>query len=59
MEFLWVQWYGWDLDHAGGWKVKHLHHIGFVDGDDSATFGFLDPGEVIHGIHLIPAFAHS
>jgi hypothetical protein len=24
--------------------------------DDDAMFGFLDPQEVIHGVHLIPAF---
>ena len=59
MEFLWVEWYGQDLDHVGGWKEKHPHHVGFVDGEDLATFGFLDPQEVIHGIHLIPAFAHG
>jgi len=59
MEFLWVWWYGWDLDHAGGWKVKHLHHIWFVDGNNLAAFGFVDPGEVIHNVHLIPAFAHG
>jgi hypothetical protein len=44
---------------VGGWKAKHLHHVGFVDGKDPAVFGFLDPQEVIHGIHLIPAFAHG
>ena len=59
MEFLWVQWYGWDLDHVGGWKAKHLHHVGFVDSEDLAMFGFLDPQEVIRGVHLIPAFAHG
>ena len=32
MEFLWVQWssMGQDLDHVGGWKVKHLHHVGLL-----------------------------
>lgn len=59
MEFLWVQWYGWDLEHVGGWKAKHLHCVGFVYGEDPAVFGFLDPQEVICGIHLIPAFAHG
>ena len=59
MEFLWVWWYGQDLDHVGGWKAKHLHCVGFVDGEDPATFRLLDPQEVICGIHLIPAFAHG
>jgi len=56
MEFLWVRWYGRALEHHGGWKAKHLHQIGFVDSTDPAAFGFLDPREVIRGIHLIPAF---
>jgi len=59
MEFLWIQWYGQDLEHMGGWKAKHLHCVGFVDGEDLAVFRFLDPQEVICGIHLIPAFAHG
>ncbi|KAG2126357.1 uncharacterized protein EDB93DRAFT_1097125, partial [Suillus bovinus] len=31
--------------------------IVFVDESDPDTFGFLDPGQVIRGTHLIPAFA--
>ena len=45
MEFLWVRWYGQDLDHAGGWKAKHLHCIGFVDGDNSPHLAFLIQGK--------------
>jgi len=56
MEFLWVRWYGWALEHHGGWKAKHLHQIGFVDSSNPAAFGFLDPQEVIQGVYLIPAF---
>ena len=25
----------------------------------SSAFGFIDPAEVIQGVHLIPAFAHG
>ena len=59
MEFLFVWWFGRDLGHRGGWNAKHLHRIGFVDGADKAAFGFLDPKEVIRGIHLIPAFHYG
>jgi len=59
MEFLWVRWYGQALEHRGGWKVKHLHQIGFVDSSDPAAFGFLDLQEVIRSIHLIPAFKNG
>ena len=54
MEFLFVQWFGYDLGHWGGWNANHLYWISFIDRDDKAAFGFLDPQEVIWGVHLIP-----
>ncbi|KAG6907311.1 hypothetical protein DXG01_009430 [Tephrocybe rancida] len=33
--------------------------ISFVDGDDDAAFGFLDPARIIRGVHLIPSFCHG
>ena len=27
--------------------------------ETSGAFGFIDPAEVIQGVHLIPAFAHG
>ena len=59
MEFLFVRWFGRDPGHQGGWKAKRPHRIGFVDGDDIAAFGFLDPQEVIRAVHLIPAFHYG
>jgi hypothetical protein len=59
MEFLWVRWFGWDPTHRGGWKSKRLHRVGFVDGKDPDAFGFLDPKNVVRGVHLIPAFAYG
>jgi len=43
MEFLFVRWFGRDLGHRGGWRNKRLHQIRYVDGNDDAVFGFLDP----------------
>lgn len=59
MEFLFVRWFTPDQGHHGGWKAKRLHRIRFVDGDDDDAFGFLDPQEIIRGVHLIPAFHHG
>ncbi|KAF8322961.1 hypothetical protein F5887DRAFT_1086897 [Amanita rubescens] len=56
MEFLWVRWYGRDLDHHAGWKRRRLHRIGFISSSDPAAYGFLDPANVIRAVHLIPAF---
>lgn len=48
MEFLFVRWFGHDLEYKAGWKEKKLHRIGFVD-----------PLQVVHGVHLIPAYSHG
>jgi hypothetical protein len=59
MEFLFVRWFGLDTENSarGGWKSKKLYQIGFVEGD--AAFGFVDPSDVIRGIHLIPRFSQG
>ena len=59
MDFLWVRWFGRDLDYKAGWKAKRLHRLGFIDSEDPGAFGFLDPNEVIRGVHLIPVFAYG
>ena len=55
-DFLWVHWFGRDLDHEGGFETRRLHRIGLTDSEDSSSYGFLDPGDVLRGVHLIPAF---
>lgn len=58
MEFLFVRWFGYDMDDTGGWKSKNLHQIGFIDAKDaSGAFGFIDPADVIRAVHLIPQFS--
>ncbi|KAF9455458.1 hypothetical protein BDZ94DRAFT_1278112, partial [Collybia nuda] len=59
MVFLWVRWFGRNLEYRAGWTARRLHCVGFVDGVDPQAFGFLDPSEVIRGVHMIPAFAHG
>jgi hypothetical protein len=55
MEFVFVRWFGIDNDEIGGWRTKKLHQIGFVEGDEA--FGFVDPADIIRGVHLIPRFS--
>jgi hypothetical protein len=57
MEFLFVRWFGLDNEELRGWKAKKLHQIGFIEGD--AGFGFVDPADVIRGVHLIPRFTQG
>jgi hypothetical protein len=66
MDFLWIRWYGSDPSkrRKSGWKARRLHRIGFVkhdideETDFSPAFGFIDPLNIIRGVHIIPAF-HS
>src|SRR5260370_37600558 len=47
MEFLFVQWFGCDMEPVAGWKAKRLLTLGFVAGNDETTFGILDPSQVL------------
>jgi hypothetical protein len=59
INFLWVRWFGRDISFKAGWAAKRLHRLGFLDASSPGTVGFLDPTQVIRGIHIIPAFAHG
>ena len=59
INFLFIRWFGWDLDHRAGWQAWRLHWVGFLDGEQPGTFGFLDPAVVIQGVHMIPGFAYG
>ena len=59
MEFLWVRWFGRELSAPGGFATRRLHRIGFLESTDPNPFGFLDPKEVLRGVHLILAFAYG
>ncbi|KAG2061326.1 hypothetical protein BDR06DRAFT_867888, partial [Suillus hirtellus] len=60
MDFVWVRWFGRDPNnYQSGWKVKHLHQLGFIPADEPGAFRFLDPHQIICGVHLIPAFAYG
>ncbi|TRM55442.1 hypothetical protein BD626DRAFT_596884 [Schizophyllum amplum] len=54
---LWVRWYSFDEERKSGWRHKRLHRVGFVPGDDSNAFDFVNPAVVVRATHLIPAFA--
>jgi hypothetical protein len=58
---LWVRWFGLDSVGSSGWAARCLHMLGFLPSDDSSgpAFGFIDPTQVIRGVHLIPAFSYG
>ncbi|KAG2068095.1 hypothetical protein BDR04DRAFT_1129368 [Suillus decipiens] len=49
---LFICWFACNVTFKGGW-------LGLFTGNDPGCFRFLDPDQVIHGVHLIPAFAHG
>ena len=59
VEFLWVHWYQYDCSHKAGFQQRRLHRLELKDVNDPDAFGFLNPDDVIRGVHLIPAFAHG
>ncbi|KIJ12133.1 hypothetical protein PAXINDRAFT_83349, partial [Paxillus involutus ATCC 200175] len=56
---LFVRWFGRETSIPTGFAAKQLHRVGFLDSTDPSAFGFLDPDQVVRGIHLIPAFTHG
>jgi len=59
VDFLWIRWFGRDLNYRAGWKARRLHRVGFLDAERPGAFGFLDPAVVIRGVHMIPSYAHG
>ena len=57
VEFLWVHWLSLTTGHRYGFKAAHLPKISFVPQSDQHAFGPLDPSLIVHGSHLILAFA--
>jgi hypothetical protein len=57
VDFLWVHWFGRDLDHIGGFETRRYHRIGPLDPNSPSSYVFLDPRDVLRAVHLIPAFA--
>ncbi|KAG1820939.1 uncharacterized protein BJ212DRAFT_1239021, partial [Suillus subaureus] len=56
LKVLWVRWLAPLQQHQSGWKHARLLKVVFVDESNPDAFGFLNPGQVVRGAHLIPAF---
>lgn len=56
--FLWVRWLRRDETLSSFVTARRFDRVSFVpyDSPDEEPFGFIDPGTVIRGCHLIPDF---
>lgn len=59
VQFLWVQWYTYDTSYKAGFKYRRLHRLAPMPLDNPLSCGFLDPDDIVRGVHLIPVFAHG
>ncbi|KAG2082782.1 uncharacterized protein F5147DRAFT_783177 [Suillus discolor] len=57
LEVLWVRWLAVLQGYRSGTRHARLPKIAFVEESDPDVFGFLDPGQVVRGAHLLPTFA--
>jgi hypothetical protein len=58
MEFLWVRWFETvgDKTVQQGWQEGMLDELKFHRITSEDAFGFVDPGDILRGCHLIPRF---
>ncbi|ESK84013.1 hypothetical protein Moror_11534 [Moniliophthora roreri MCA 2997] len=54
-DFLYIRWYKL-VTPSWSWSDKQLPKLQFVDSTDPDAFGFVDPADVIRGVHIILAF---
>jgi hypothetical protein len=61
MEFLWVRWFtnvrGESVQSS--WARRQLDHLQFLPVNQEKAFGFVDPVNVLRGVHVIPRFARG
>jgi hypothetical protein len=59
MDILFVRWFKLDSSTDSIWSVRRCPAVSFLDDEDSLSFGFIDPCDVIRTAHLIPKFSHE
>lgn len=56
-DFLWVRWFEVVNPASSGWEASKLDSVRFPPLREEASFGFVDPKDILRGCHIIPAFA--
>ncbi|KAF8888955.1 hypothetical protein CPB84DRAFT_1620607, partial [Gymnopilus junonius] len=58
IDFVHVRFFKLDQGFTGGFATRRFHRLTFVNSSEADAFGFVDPAQVIRGVHIIPAFAY-
>ena len=53
--FLWVRWFEVVNPASSGWEASKLDSVRFPPLCEETLLGFIDPKDVLHGCHIIPA----
>ena len=56
IEVLWVRWFEL-TDLPVNWNARRLDSVRLAPINRADAFGFIDPGDVLRGCHLVPNFA--
>jgi len=56
-DFLWVRWFEVVEPASSGWGNSTLDLVRFPPMHHNDSFGFVDLGDVLHGCHILLAFA--
>ncbi|KAI0065195.1 hypothetical protein BV25DRAFT_1913814 [Artomyces pyxidatus] len=56
IDFVWVRWLNLDTSVPGGWAARRLYRVGFPEITTRDAFSFVDPKDIIRGVHLPPVF---
>lgn len=57
IEFLWVRWFKYVGTRPTRWSDLRLDSVAFPPMRDESAFGFVDPGDVLRGCHILPSFS--
>ena len=58
-DFLWVRWLEVVNPGSSGWSTSKLDSVCFPPMNENYSFGFVDPKDVLHSCHILPAFARG
>ncbi|KAI0038494.1 hypothetical protein FA95DRAFT_1470638, partial [Auriscalpium vulgare] len=56
MDITWVRWMVQDPGVPSPWTTRRLPRVGPIDLDEPDALGFINPNDIVRGVHLMPDF---